>query len=298
MYIEGNALILGDSSYLEHHGIKGQRWGVRRFQNRDGSLTNAGRKRLGYATKGAVQTVKKAFNAGSKTGAKAVKAVKARYKKAEEKKIEKKKEKASKTRAGVIANKDLFTAKELKELNSKFEEQDKLTMARIKHGVEIAKAVGETAKSIGEVGKAYEALTGHKLVPDIMALQNGGSIDSNGKDKDDSNDNPPNGGSKGDKPNNPSGKNNPPDNKPNWTNTPPNLPTPRNRSKGPGARGAKRRVSEKYSGGDSDWRSQMEAAKKQASKAMKNAKLQEYIDAYNRDQNSERNKELTCFLRK
>ena len=28
---------------LYHHGIKGQRWGVRRFQNRDGSLTSKGR---------------------------------------------------------------------------------------------------------------------------------------------------------------------------------------------------------------------------------------------------------------
>lgn len=30
---------------LYHHGIKGQRWGVRRFQNKNGSLTNAGKKR-------------------------------------------------------------------------------------------------------------------------------------------------------------------------------------------------------------------------------------------------------------
>lgn len=29
--------------YLEHYGIKGQRWGVRRFQNPDGSLTAAGK---------------------------------------------------------------------------------------------------------------------------------------------------------------------------------------------------------------------------------------------------------------
>ena len=30
---------------LYHHGVKGQRWGIRRYQNADGSLTNAGRER-------------------------------------------------------------------------------------------------------------------------------------------------------------------------------------------------------------------------------------------------------------
>lgn len=30
---------------LYHHGIKGQRWGIRRFQRKDGSLTSAGKKR-------------------------------------------------------------------------------------------------------------------------------------------------------------------------------------------------------------------------------------------------------------
>lgn len=30
---------------LEHHGIKGQKWGIRRYQNKDGSYTDDGRKR-------------------------------------------------------------------------------------------------------------------------------------------------------------------------------------------------------------------------------------------------------------
>lgn len=30
---------------LYHHGIKGQKWGIRRFQNEDGTYTNAGKER-------------------------------------------------------------------------------------------------------------------------------------------------------------------------------------------------------------------------------------------------------------
>ena len=44
-------------SVIEHHGIPKMRWGVRRYQNKDGTLTEAGKKRYardarekGYST--------------------------------------------------------------------------------------------------------------------------------------------------------------------------------------------------------------------------------------------------------
>ena len=39
------------SDELYHHGILGQRWGVRHYQNEDGSLTSAGRRRFNKVAK-------------------------------------------------------------------------------------------------------------------------------------------------------------------------------------------------------------------------------------------------------
>jgi hypothetical protein len=54
-------------TYLAHYGIKGQRWGVRRFQNEDGTLTDIGQKRYG-----SVNELEKDYRKADAQGAKAI----------------------------------------------------------------------------------------------------------------------------------------------------------------------------------------------------------------------------------
>lgn len=187
MYVNGTTLILGDTSAsLAHHGVKGQKWGVRRFQNRDGSLTANGRKRLGYAAKsaksGITGAVKKTYAIGKHTavrlktgvgnvfsaGKKAAVASKNAVKKVNDYRIEKKKEKASQSRAGVMKNKKLFTNKELKELSDRFDIEDQITLNGVKKGAEVVQNVASSLTSIANAAKAgadaYKAFTGDTLI--------------------------------------------------------------------------------------------------------------------------------------
>ena len=54
------------SDEIYHHGIPGQKWGVRRFQNPDGSLTSEGRKR--YSKGGGERTTKVPKTGAHKSG--------------------------------------------------------------------------------------------------------------------------------------------------------------------------------------------------------------------------------------
>lgn len=48
-----------NEEYLEHHGVKGQKWGIRRYQREDGSLTRKGIKRTAQYEKYMQKNTKK-----------------------------------------------------------------------------------------------------------------------------------------------------------------------------------------------------------------------------------------------
>jgi hypothetical protein len=143
------------SDELTHHGILGQKWGVRRYQNADGSLTNVGKKR-----KGLVQTIK------DKKKAKMLREAKAK-KKAE------REERAEIIKSGNIRKiekiKSSLTKEEIKLAMDRIDFNEKLNTAKVTRGKNYIDIISKTGAAINNVGKGLNtAITVGKTIASMM----------------------------------------------------------------------------------------------------------------------------------
>ena len=205
--------------YLEHHGVKGQRWGVRRYQNKDGSLTSAGKRHIQNAVNATADMVKRHLPSPEKRAA----AAKARQARKEQKAAEKRQKELDSYKTDPrkrLKNMNQLTNAELKELKERIELENRVTdltreqlekpkkmadmvLGYAKTGIDIAKTVADgydaiqTFKAMANGTRANgKNLVGDELVKFLDAKaklaggksnsdsDNSGSKDSGGKKKD------------------------------------------------------------------------------------------------------------------
>ena len=148
------------SPELYHHGILGQKWGVRRFQYADGTLTPAGRKRYRVDSEGnLVEKTKQERKADAKAEKKA---------KAEEQKklrLERENETKEKKKARILAskdpkliyeNRDLFTYQELNDVYNRINMENNISKLTVKKGKTFSDSIGDMGKTLNNAASLVE----------------------------------------------------------------------------------------------------------------------------------------------
>jgi hypothetical protein len=166
--------------YLEHHGVVGMHWGIRRFQNEDGSLTPAGKSRYktgtGKVKKAAAHLAKEKVKKVTKDAIKEARS-KLKLKKKEEKaeaKAEKKAEDLEARKAKAIANGDIDTILKLRGSMTTAELRDaanrQIAIKQLRDN-QIPKGKGKLEKitdALNTGKKAIDSITGmHKSISDL-----------------------------------------------------------------------------------------------------------------------------------
>lgn len=189
-----------ENNELSHHGIKGQKWGVRRYQNKDGSLTPLGERRRGIQDvksgasdaikklrskgKAAIETAKqRKAEADKKRADEAAKKEREAREAAERDRAERRAKALSSTDADVIyKNRDVLTTAEINERLNRLDTERRLADAAArtkKSGMEYvdqAIKIGRKANEIYELtnsplGKAVKKSLGLTEVESRLPLK-------------------------------------------------------------------------------------------------------------------------------
>lgn len=177
-----------ENNELQHAGIKGMKWGVRRYQNKDGTLTPAGKKR--YAREmNRLRAEKKTLQNKQRTQAKLdkldalekeVKGLKSGKKPEPKETVEEKKERILKSRspAALYKNAHLFTDDELNKAYNRLNTEKnirELSPKEVEKGKELVDKLSKNAKSLEELStnsiKLYNNVA--KVFNSVPSLNNG-----------------------------------------------------------------------------------------------------------------------------